>query len=95
MRLPLRLLTFCLGDSLQNLQTEQLTKIRDLERQVNEMRAHHSHAIQQLKADFLRQKREYQIDSDTRIQSLEKKANKVNKLSLCRCSDRVLASWAG
>lgn len=60
----------------KNLQTEQLTKIRDLERQVNEMRAHHTHTIQQLKADFLRQKREYQIDSDTRIQSLEKKANK-------------------
>nr|KAG5713877.1 hypothetical protein BaRGS_024504 [Batillaria attramentaria] len=60
----------------KNLQTEQLTKIRDLERQVSEMRTHHTHAIQNLKADFLRQKREYQNDSDTRIQSLEKKANK-------------------
>ncbi|XP_076458449.1 coiled-coil domain-containing protein 166-like [Babylonia areolata] len=60
----------------KNLQTEQLTKIRDLERQVSEMRSHHTHTIQQLKSDFLRQKREYQSDSDNRIQSLEKKANK-------------------
>ncbi|KAK7112122.1 coiled-coil domain-containing protein 166-like [Littorina saxatilis] len=60
----------------KNLQIDQLTKIKDLERQVHEMRAHHTQTIQHLKSDFLKQKREYQVDSDTRIQSLEQKANK-------------------
>lgn len=73
----------------KNLQTEQLTKIRDLERQVSEMRAHHTHAIQNLKADFLRQKREYQNDSDTRIQSLEKKANKEAMQCLTEHTNRI------
>lgn len=66
-------------DDLQeykNLQTEQLTRIKDLERQVYEMRSHHTKRIHHLKSDFLRQKREYQVDSDTRIQALENKANK-------------------
>jgi hypothetical protein len=67
---------------VQNLQTEQLTKIKDLERTVCEMRAHHTHTIAELKADFLKQKHEYQHDSDTRIQALEKKANKVCVLLL-------------
>merc|ERR1711963_170340 len=67
-----------LGDlqEYKDLQTDQLTKIRDLERQVQQMRAHHTERIQQMKADFLREKKEYQHDSDFRINSLEKKANK-------------------
>ena len=82
---------FIVALSVQNLQTEQLTKIRDLERQVSEMRSHHTQAIQQLKSDFLRQKREFQTDSDTRIQSLEKKANKVIMHHVfCHC----IASWS-
>jgi len=67
-----------LGDlqEYKDLQTDQLGKIRDLERQVQQMRAHHTERIQQMKADFLHEKRDYQHDSDFRIQSLEKKANK-------------------
>ncbi|XP_005108522.1 coiled-coil domain-containing protein 166 [Aplysia californica] len=67
-----------LGDlqEYKDLQTDQLSKIRDLERQVMQMRAHHTERIQQMKSDFLREKKEYQHDSDFRIQSLEKKANK-------------------
>lgn len=71
------------------LQTDQLTKIRDLERQVSAMRAQHTQAIQNLKADFLKQKREYQNDSDTRIQSLEKKANKEAMQCLTEHTDRI------
>jgi len=67
-----------LGDlqEYKDLQTDQLGKIRDLERQVMQMRAHHTERIQQMKSDFLREKKDYQHDSDFRIQSLEKKANK-------------------
>ncbi|GFR80646.1 coiled-coil domain-containing protein 166 [Elysia marginata] len=67
-----------LGDlqEYKDLQTDQLNKIRELERQVMQMRAHHTERIQQMKSDFLREKKEYQHDSDFRIQSLEKKANK-------------------
>ncbi|GFN81974.1 coiled-coil domain-containing protein 166 [Plakobranchus ocellatus] len=67
-----------LGDlqEYKDLQTDQLNKIRELERQVMQMRAHHTERIQQMKSDFLREKKDYQHDSDFRIQSLEKKANK-------------------
>ncbi|KAK3768163.1 hypothetical protein RRG08_031703 [Elysia crispata] len=67
-----------LGDlqEYKDLQTDQLNKIKELERQVMQMRAHHTERIQQMKSDFLREKKEYQHDSDFRIQSLEKKANK-------------------
>lgn len=56
---------------------EQLNKIHDLEQQVAKTRAEHTKRIQQMKADFLRQKQEYQHDSEFKIQTLEKKANKV------------------
>ena len=62
---------------IQDLQTDQLGKIRDLESQVRQMREHHTERIQQMKSDFLREKKDYQHDSDFRISSLEKKANKV------------------
>jgi len=67
-----------LGDlqEYKDLQTDQLGKIRDLESQVRQMREHHTERIQQMKSDFLREKKDYQHDSDFRISSLEKKANK-------------------
>ncbi|ESO82029.1 hypothetical protein LOTGIDRAFT_135547, partial [Lottia gigantea] len=60
----------------KNLQTEQLNKIKELEREVMQMRVKHSEKIQDLKSRFLDEKRQYEEDSTTRIQTLEKKANK-------------------
>ena len=41
------------------------------------LRSKHSETIQQLKAQFLRDKREYQHDSESKISTLQRKANKV------------------
>lgn len=63
----------------QDLQTDQLDKIKELEKEVMVMRSKHSDTIQQLKSTFLAEKREYQQDSESRITALEKLANKVSK----------------
>lgn len=65
--------------SFQDLQTDQLDKIKELEKEVMVMRSKHSDTIQQLKSTFLAEKREYQQDSESRITALEKLANKVSK----------------
>ncbi|XP_033752539.1 coiled-coil domain-containing protein 166-like [Pecten maximus] len=61
---------------LKTLQTEQLNKIKELEKEVMQMRTKHSETIQSLKSTFLRDKREFQSDSENRIATLQKKANK-------------------
>ena len=61
----------------QKLQTEQLTSIKNLEKEVMKLRSKHAETIQQLKAQFLRDKREYQQDSENKISTLQRKANKV------------------
>ncbi|CAH1794050.1 unnamed protein product [Owenia fusiformis] len=60
----------------KNLQKEQLAKIRELEREVMHMRGKHSETIQSLKAKFLKEKREFQTESEQRIQTMTKQANK-------------------
>ena len=64
---------------LQNLQQEQLDKIKELEREVVVMRGKHSHAIQQMKINFLTEKKEFQQNADQKIQAMAKQANKVRK----------------
>ena len=73
---------YVLGSDLciQNLQTEQLTRIKELEREVMVMRGKHSDAIQQLKAHFLQEKRSFQQDSEMKIQAMAKQANQVSTL---------------
>ncbi|XP_060071782.1 coiled-coil domain-containing protein 166-like [Ylistrum balloti] len=61
---------------LKTLQTEQLNKIKELEKEVMQMRTKHSETIQSLKSTFLRDKKEFQNDSENRIATLQKKANK-------------------
>ena len=65
---------------LQNLQNEQQDRIKKLEREVISMRGKHSDAIQQLKAKFLREKREFNMDSESKISSMAKQANKVDRV---------------
>ncbi|KAK2164249.1 hypothetical protein LSH36_67g04009 [Paralvinella palmiformis] len=66
----------------QNLQQEQMNKIKELEREVMIMRGKHSEAIQQLKTRFLTEKREYQQESENKISSMSKQANKACTLYL-------------
>ena len=63
--------------TFQKLQTEQLSSIKNLEKEVMKLRSKHSDTIQQLKSQFLRDKREYQQDSENKITTLQRKANKV------------------
>ena len=56
----------------QTLQKDQESEITHLEEEVRRMRSKHSEAIQKLKAQFLREKRNYQKESDNRIQTLAK-----------------------
>ena len=56
-----------------------MASIKSLEKEVMKLRTKHSETIQQLKAQFLRDKREYQQDSENKISSLERKANTVSK----------------
>ncbi|CAL1543370.1 unnamed protein product [Lymnaea stagnalis] len=58
----------------KDLQSDQLNKIKELEQEVVKMRAHHTTCVQQMKSDFLREKKDFQHDSEFRVQSLEKKA---------------------
>ena len=46
------------------------------------MRGKHSDAIQQLKSQFLKEKRQYQADSDAKTSAMAKQANKVLVLVL-------------
>jgi len=75
--------------SYKQLQTEQLTSIRDLEREVMQLRSKHSETIQQLKAQFLHDKKEYQQDSESKIQTLEKKANKEAIMCLTEHTNKI------
>jgi hypothetical protein len=42
------------------------------------MRAKHSETIQKLKAQFLHEKKQFQDQSDTRIQAMAKQANQAS-----------------
>merc|ERR1711976_607246 len=60
----------------KTLQQEQLGRIKDLKKEVMIMRGKHSDAIQQLKSRFLKEKRDFQHDSDAKITAMSKQANK-------------------
>ncbi|XP_052687716.1 coiled-coil domain-containing protein 166-like [Crassostrea angulata] len=73
----------------KDLQTDQLDKIKELEKEVMVMRSKHSDTIQQLKSTFLAEKREYQQDSESRITALEKLANKEASQCLSDHTNRI------
>ena len=66
---------------LQRLQEGQVKRIRDLEKEVLRMRGKHTETIQILKSQFLKEKREYQGESESKIQEVGKQANRVSKSS--------------
>ena len=65
---------------LQRLQYNQEAENLALEEEVQQMRAKHSETIQKLKAQFLQEKKQFQDQSDSRIQAMAKQANQVRKL---------------
>ncbi|XP_064594379.1 coiled-coil domain-containing protein 166-like [Liolophura sinensis] len=75
----------------KNLQTEQQNKIKELEKEVKHVRAEHSNTIQHLKTKFITEKKSYQLDSDSKIQTLEKAANKEATKCLTDHSERIKA----
>ncbi|KAK3091742.1 hypothetical protein FSP39_022279 [Pinctada imbricata] len=76
-------------NTYKELQTEQLNKIKELEKEVMTMRSKHSETIQSLKSTFLKEKREYQQDSDSRIAALEKLANKEAEKCLTDHTNKI------
>ena len=54
-----------------------MQRIRELEREIIQMRARHSEAIQQLKAVFLHEKHDCQANADKKIAIMAKQANQV------------------
>ncbi|BFZ03336.1 hypothetical protein BsWGS_06375 [Bradybaena similaris] len=73
----------------KELQRDQQNKIHDLEQQVIQLRAKHTERIQRMKADFLHEKHKYQQDSEFKIQTLEKKANKEAMQCLTEHTNRI------
>ena len=61
------------------LQKEQESEIAQLEKQVHDMRAEHSEAVQKLKAKFIEEKCTFQKRSDDKLSKLTKEANLVRK----------------
>ncbi|EDO44923.1 predicted protein [Nematostella vectensis] len=66
-------------EEYQVLQKDQEVEIARLEEEVQTMRRKHSEAIQKLKAQFLREKRGYQKESDSKIQEMAKQATQEAK----------------
>ena len=62
---------------IQTLQRDQKAEIAHLEQEVHTMRGKHSEAIQKLKSQFLREKRSYQKESDTKIHDMAQQASQV------------------
>ena len=59
------------------MQHSQQAEIQSLEAEVEQMRAKHSETIQKLKAQFLQEKKQFQHQSDSRIQAMAKQASQV------------------
>ncbi|KXJ28511.1 golgin subfamily A member 6-like protein 7 [Exaiptasia diaphana] len=61
-------------EEYQILQKDQEAEIQRLENEVQTMRKKHSEAIQKLKSSFLREKRGFQKESDSKIQEMAQQA---------------------
>ena len=63
--------------TLQNLQYEQSSRIKELEKEISIMRGKHSDGIMQLKSRFLKEKRDYLHDAASKVVTMAKEANQV------------------
>ncbi|XP_002738993.1 coiled-coil domain-containing protein 166-like [Saccoglossus kowalevskii] len=63
-------------EEFKRLQADQVQRIKDLEKEVMKMRGKHTDTIQKLKTQFLSEKRNYQQDSESKVNELAKQANR-------------------
>ncbi|XP_077980396.1 coiled-coil domain-containing protein 166-like [Glandiceps talaboti] len=63
-------------EEYKRLQADQVQRIRDLEKEVMRMRGKHTDTIQKLKTQFLTEKREYQHESESKVNELARQANR-------------------
>ncbi|RDD42086.1 Coiled-coil domain-containing protein 166 [Trichoplax sp. H2] len=73
----------------KTLQGEQQAEIKKLEKEVSQMRKHHTENIQILKSKFLKEKKDFQKESESKIQQLEKQANQEAMQCLKEFTDGI------
>ncbi|KAK2186256.1 hypothetical protein NP493_207g01049 [Ridgeia piscesae] len=73
----------------RNLQYEQASRIKELEKEVSIMRGKHSDSIMQLKSRFLKEKREYLHDAASKVVAMAKEANQEASQCLTEHTHRI------
>ncbi|PAA73490.1 hypothetical protein BOX15_Mlig001659g2 [Macrostomum lignano] len=73
----------------KKLKDEQAEMIKHLEKEAQNLRIQHSEQLQQLKAKFMREKREFQEESEQKVHQLSKEAYKEAITSLIDHSNTV------
>lgn len=69
---------------LKELQSEQMSRIGELEKEVMEMRVKHSETISKLKSKYLEEKNQCQRESDAKISAMANQAARVSdRKSFC------------
>lgn len=66
-----------------------LQQINDLEKNLEETRTKHSQEIQQMKADFLKEKRNFTEETDNDVLALSKRATEIATICLNQHAERV------
>nr|XP_020660152.1 coiled-coil domain-containing protein 166 [Pogona vitticeps]XP_020660153.1 coiled-coil domain-containing protein 166 [Pogona vitticeps] len=75
----------------QELQTEQLKRIRELEKELLVMKVQHTEHMHKVKSEFLQLTAEYEMESQQKLQSLAKLAEKEAVRSLIQHTKQVKA----
>ncbi|KAJ6651600.1 hypothetical protein lerEdw1_020801 [Lerista edwardsae] len=76
---------------VKELQLEQLTCIRELEKKLLAMKIQHSERMHKVKSRFIQQKTEYELESQEKVQALAKKAEKEAVSSLIQHTKQIKA----
>lgn len=78
----------------KELQLDQLSRIRELEKELLVMRIQHSEQMHKVKSQFLHRKAEYETESQQKVQTLAKQAEKEAVRSLIQHTKQVKAeNW--
>ncbi|KAJ7329416.1 hypothetical protein JRQ81_015590 [Phrynocephalus forsythii] len=78
----------------KELQLDQMTRIRELEKELLAMKIQHSEQMHKVKSQFLQQKAEYEAASQQKVQALAKRAEKEAVRSLIQHTKQVKAeNW--
>ncbi|XP_066490608.1 coiled-coil domain-containing protein 166-like [Tiliqua scincoides] len=74
---------------VKELQSEQLTCIRELEKKLLAMKIQHSEHMHKVKSRFLQQKAEYEMESQEKVQVLARRAEKEAVSSLIKHTKQI------